>query len=222
MNIAVYACVPALKRQLEQYLQTRGDSGSVAAYTAAMDMICAVQNGWADAVVLGLSGDAKEALALAQQLRGISLRLEILFAADTAAHLPAVMALRASGCLLPGDPLEAVLDPVRSRLLVRRRWYMVHTQQGDWLTRHDEILYFRSDGHYVHVHRKAGLPELAHLGRMDDLQRALAHLGYVRCHQSYLVNPAAIRQYDDGCLWLTDGTRLPVSRRYAGAIGQRK
>ena len=49
-------------------------------------------------------------------------------------------------------------------------------------------------------------------GRLDALEELLASSGFLRCHQSYLVNKRYIRQLDGTSLTLANGVALPVSR----------
>jgi two-component system LytT family response regulator len=50
---------------------------------------------------------------------------------------------------------------------------------------------------------------------MKHFEDILAPLGFIRPHQSYIINAKFIEQYnkrDGGFLVLTDGTSIPVSR----------
>ena len=55
---------------------------------------------------------------------------------------------------------------------------------------------------------------LAFYGRLDPLEQALAGAGFLRCHQSYLVNRRHIRRLEGNRLSLANGMELPVSRTY--------
>ena len=55
-------------------------------------------------------------------------------------------------------------------------------------------------------------------GRLDALEELLAPSGFLRCHQSYLVNKRYIRQLDSTSLTLAGGAALPVSRPHLKAL----
>lgn len=205
----------ALRDQLARYMEDHGFAVSI---DASGDGVQLIQQA-PDAAVLCIAGHAEAGLALARLLREKSARTELVFASDTAAHAADVIALRASGyVLLPGEAeMRAVLDGVALRMGLLRRYYVVHTRASDWLVPHADIRYFRSDGHYVHVHLEDGR-SLAHLGRLDDIQRETAESQYVRCHQSYLVSRRAIDSVQGTKLLLKNGEQIPVSRRYAAAL----
>ena len=49
---------------------------------------------------------------------------------------------------------------------------------------------------------------------VQTLEELLADSGFIRCHQSYLVNSRHLRQLGGSTVLLSDGTSLPVSRTY--------
>lgn len=50
--------------------------------------------------------------------------------------------------------------------------------------------------------------------KMGDLFQVIQNAGFIRCHQSYVVNTAQIAALQSSELLLLDGTPLPVSKRY--------
>ncbi len=78
----------------------------------------------------------------------------------------------------------------------------------------DEINYCHSNDNYTTLILKNGERVLASktIKHFDEL---LSPMGFIRPHQSYLVNSKLIKQYskkDGGFLILADGTSIPVSR----------
>ncbi len=53
--------------------------------------------------------------------------------------------------------------------------------------------------------------------RLNDVERELEGHGFLRCHQSYIVNMAQIRTVDDDFL-MESGARIPIRRRGGKAI----
>lgn len=77
-----------------------------------------------------------------------------------------------------------------------------------------EIIYCQSNDNYTTLILKNGEKILASktIKHFEDI---LAPMGFVRPHQSFLINGKYIEQYnkkDGGCLVMSDGTQIPVSR----------
>lgn len=77
-----------------------------------------------------------------------------------------------------------------------------------------EIIYCQSNDNYTTLQLKNGEKVMASK-TMKHFEDILAPLGFIRPHQSYIINAKFIEQYnkrDGGFLVLTDGTSIPVSR----------
>lgn len=75
-----------------------------------------------------------------------------------------------------------------------------------------QIFYLESQRRKIVAHM--GAEQVEFYGRLDQLEELLAPSGFIRCHQSYLVNLQYIRQLDSTSLTLPQGVSLPVSRPY--------
>lgn len=75
-----------------------------------------------------------------------------------------------------------------------------------------QIYYLESRRRKVAAHMVEGTVEF--YARLDELEQMLSPSGFLRCHQSYLVNLQYIRQLDSTGLTLSRGISLPVSRPY--------
>lgn len=77
-----------------------------------------------------------------------------------------------------------------------------------------EIIYCQSNDNYTTLQLKSGEKVMASK-TMKHFEDILAPNGFIRPHQSYIINAKFIEQYnkkDGGFLVLTDGTTIPVSR----------
>lgn len=80
----------------------------------------------------------------------------------------------------------------------------------------DDILHCSSDNAYTLVHSRSEKKPLLVTRPLALFDEFLADRGYVRIHQSHLVNLRHIKRYirgEGGEVILSDGTNLPVSRR---------
>ena len=225
MNIAIYAVgdpdPEPLLSAVNGFLRRRGLAATVTRFDRAEALWRAMESARFDLLFFMLSGDAS--LMAAKGARERCMDCQILFASRTPRYAAQAMDYRAIGYLLL--PLMAAeLDRAMERFLryygSDARHYAAHTRLCDHLIPHDTIRYFHSDGHYVNVHVDGADAPVTHLRRIDDIQREVCALPYVRCHQSYLVHRRVIRGISGRTLVLADGERIPVSRKYADDLAQ--
>lgn len=77
----------------------------------------------------------------------------------------------------------------------------------------DDIMYCQSDKGYTTFFLKDGQKILVSKG-LKDYDELLGPYGFVRCHQSYLVNMIYVKKYyKEGYLQLLDNKEIPVSSR---------
>lgn len=77
----------------------------------------------------------------------------------------------------------------------------------------DEIIFCKSDGGYTTFHLHNAKPVIVSKG-LKDYERILEPIGFLRFHQSYLVNVNFIKKYyKEGYLEMTNKEEIPVSTR---------
>jgi len=80
----------------------------------------------------------------------------------------------------------------------------------------DGIVFFESDARKIHAFGPD--EDTAFYMKMDELESQLKDKGFLRCHQSYLVNSRWIKSCTGGMLTLINKNMIPVSRRYQADI----
>lgn len=78
----------------------------------------------------------------------------------------------------------------------------------------NDIIRCEAQNTYVHFYLENG-EKILICRPLKEYDELLAPQGFIRCHQTHLVNPVYIRSLlkeDGGVLLLTDGTRVPVSK----------
>lgn len=88
---------------------------------------------------------------------------------------------------------------------------------ADRVVRPAEILYLESNLHVVRVHTRRDTFEI--YGKLADLVQQLP-ARFARCHQSFIVNLAAVASLDATGIVLVTGERVPVSRRMRAGVRQ--
>ncbi len=80
----------------------------------------------------------------------------------------------------------------------------------------DDILYCRSDNNYTEVYVRGEKKALVISRPLSEFDKFIKPQGFVRIHQSHLVNRKHIKRYikgEGGEVVMSDGRTLPVSRR---------
>lgn len=120
-----------------------------------------------------------------------------------------------SGAERPGD-LPALLGTV-----VSDRQLALPVNDGLNLVHLDDILYCNSDDNYTEVFVRGEKRAQVICRPLSSFDRFLVPQGFVRIHQSHLVNRKHIKRYvkgEGGEVHMSDGRNLPVSRRMKAAL----
>ena len=77
-----------------------------------------------------------------------------------------------------------------------------------------DICYLQADGSYTTVFLQDG-KKMITTGILKEYEELLFDSSFLRTHHSYLVNERYIRRYHhkENCLYMKDGTQIPVSDR---------
>lgn len=77
-----------------------------------------------------------------------------------------------------------------------------------------QIVLLENQLHRVHIRLTDG-NRYTVSQKLSELQEKLApYAGFLRCHQSYIVNLDYVKEMEDACFLMHDGQRVPVSRAY--------
>ncbi|MCB9308944.1 MAG: response regulator transcription factor [Lewinellaceae bacterium] len=96
------------------------------------------------------------------------------------------------------------------------------TQDAVYFLKPSDIIYIMADGAYCNVYLNDN-SKIMISKSIGDFEKQLNSLCFSRIHNSYIVNTNHIKQImklDGGCICLTNGTQLPISRRRRNEIMQ--
>lgn len=79
-----------------------------------------------------------------------------------------------------------------------------------------QILYLESSRRKILAHMWEDTTEF--YGKLDHLDQILKDSGFIRCHQSFLLNSRYIRQLSSTTVQMANQTELPVSRTYLHSV----
>lgn len=112
------------------------------------------------------------------------------------------------------DQIEVFLQHFSKQANPAQKQITLKTQHTIHFVSLDELMYCSADGSYTHFVLANGekIMVSASIGEYDELLRTN---GFLRTHQSYLVNMAFLSQFDKrkSVLQLKNGTEIPVSSR---------
>ena len=112
---------------------------------------------------------------------------------------------------VPRQRLQELLHRVRVKLdSEKAQTFTIKNIDGTWRFKLRDILYFYSDKRKVTLVTRNG--EYPFYAKLDEIEKQLASF-FVRIHQRYLVNPAAV-DYLGGDSVTLGCAELPCSRRY--------
>lgn len=117
--------------------------------------------------------------------------------------------------------LYSCLDAVMSAYRKERNYIRLSSNniEIDILPAH--LVFIETEGRHLKLHlTNEDRTAIAVSMTMGKLQELLAPRGFLRVHQSYLVNMAFVQQIKSTGVWLTNGTKLPISARNYQEIKQ--
>lgn len=122
--------------------------------------------------------------------------------------------LSAGRCLMKPPERDALEEALRfCREASGREAFQVSLASGEThIIRFSEILWFRGLGHKILIYLEGRAEPLEYFGAIPQLERILPG-SFVRCYHSTTVNTDKIRTLERTAAVLTDGSRVPVSRR---------
>lgn len=98
------------------------------------------------------------------------------------------------------------------------KYMTIKTDENWYPVKHNQVLFLETQLRKTFV--KTEVREGFHRLNLSELELFLSSESFIRCHRSYIVNIAFIKEiqpdsHSTFLLEMTDGTRIPVSQRYA-------
>ena len=164
-----------------------------------------------------------DGIQLGMHLRRLGKKVDIIFVSNCESRVFESLAVHPFGFVRKSNFLKDMSDVI-SRYIEAKNIEGT-TQTIDLPTRYSgrihvpvaDILYFEGNGMYQFLRRRDGRQEEI-TSRMDHLEKALQEHGFMRIHKGYLVNYRYIMRLDKEEATLTDGQKIPISRRRAKEI----
>ena len=171
---------------------------------------------------IDFEGEDINGIDIARHLRKVNKNAIIFFVTNFIDYAPAGYEIQAFRYILKrdrNDVLERYIMQATEQLADNREYLAL--SDGDVCDEIplDDISYLEVLNHEISVHTTEG--DLTLYASLSSLEEQLDKCGFLRIHNSYLVNMRYIQKYRSRECLLTDGTSLPVSERNYSAQKQK-
>lgn len=211
MKIAICDDEPQALARLAALLAEYDPGIQVDAFSAAADLYRSAQTATYDAVLLDIEMESPNGYEIARHLAREDAHPIILFVTNSASYAVQGYGLALRYLLKPLtlEALSDAMDAVRQEL--RRNRLTVTLEGSSHVLQVHDIVYAEVINHHVTLHTTVG--SISFRATLKDLTSQLPGHWFCAPHQSYVVNLLHVRTVSAQEVALTDGTRIPISRR---------
>lgn len=199
-----------LEEMVAAQLNKMGVPHHITCYTGADGLLDAAPG--LDLIFLDIRMPGSDGLALAKILRENAYPCALVFVTVLRECMLDAFEVEAAGYLckpVDGARLESALHRVIRQMETKREPYLsIQTLHGVRSVRVSKICYCEVINRTIYLHTTQEV--ITYYGKMRELESRLG--SFLKCHRSYLVNPAYLREYTGGQCILEDGSVIPVAR----------
>ena len=171
---------------------------------------------------IDFEGEGYNGIDIARKLRGVNKKAIVFFVTNFIDYAPAGYEVQAFRYILKrdrNDVLERYIMQAIEQMADEREFLNISDGDANLEFPLDDISYLEVLNHEVIVHTKGGTHTL--YASLSSLEEQLEKCGFLRIHNSYLLNMRYIQKYRSRECILTDGTSLPASERNYSAQKQK-
>lgn len=178
----------------------------------------------ADLLFLDMEMSGMSGIELAKILRVNHVDVDIIFLARHSEYVFRGYEMHAYDYLLkPITPhmIASVLERyVEEKMTEKNQYLFVRKRTKKMRIPLKNVRYFGSDKRLIKVIFDRDYGEIDFYMKMEDLEEKLQRLGFVRCHQSYLVNIHKVLFWERSHIVLMGNEKIPVSRKYIEMVNE--
>ena len=205
----------ALRCALERILETREIEGALFEFSSGDRLLdwYAKHPGELDLIFLDIEMDGTNGMDTARNLRAVDKNLLLVFSTGYRDYVFDGYAVGALGYLMKppeSEKLQEILARALAALhLGASEVYLCHDSEGMYRIPKVSISHFFSDKRLVTCVTDAR--RYSFYGKLNEVAQDVG-TPFVRIHQRYLVNPAAVQRIEKNSVVLANGEKLPMSR----------
>lgn len=196
-------------------------------YEDGRDLVNVLETGrhiWADLIFLDITMPGLDGMETARILRKHHVNSQIVFVTAREDMVYQGYEVHAFAYLLKSMVAEKLGPVIHSYLEEQknqdRQYLMVTKKKRKERIPLNEIKYLVSDRRKIKAILESPNESTEFYMKLGDLEEHLGGAGFLRCHQSYLINTSHVLYQEEESIILTGGEKIPVSRRYQKEVDQ--
>lgn len=231
--LKIILCEDNIQEQNEWYHTLRHilfdqEDFEVKCYPDGWELIQAVEQEpdfYADLILMDIRMPKMDGIRTAEALRERQVEADIIFITAHSEYVFLGYEVHAYDYLL--KPLTTQkLERTLKRYLHERQQngkqhLLVNKRTGGGRISLKHVIYFVSDKRKIRAVMESPHEPVEFYMKMGELEETLRECGFLRCHQSFLINIHKVQAWDGNGIHMLDQEKIPVSRRYRKSVGER-
>lgn len=209
------------KNLIESYLQTREIRSEITTFSSSIELTKAYANSF-DIIFLDVEMDEMNGMEAAHWLRDKGAKSHIIFLSAYAEYLPEGYKVDAHRYLLKNDAkfdesFCECMDSVVAKIQMEESKIEIKIKDGILSIAPSKIIYAESNVHKVTLYvieQSGDIREYYMYDRLDNVQSKLERYGFLRIHQSYIINGEHLRKVYRYKAELIKDISLAISKKY--------
>lgn len=209
------------KNLIESYLQTREIRSEITTFNSSIELTKAYANSF-DIIFLDVEMDEMNGMEAAHWLRDKGAKSHIIFLSAYAEYLPEGYKVDAHRYLLKNDAkfdesFCECMDSVVAKIQMEESKIEIKIKDGILSIAPSKIIYAESNVHKVTLYvieQSGDIREYYMYDRLDNVQAKLERYGFLRIHQSYIINGEHLRKVYRYKAELIKDISLAISKKY--------
>ena len=209
------------KNLIESYLQTREIRSEITTFSSSIELTKAYANSF-DIIFLDVEMDEMNGMEAAHWLRDKGAKSHIIFLSAYAEYLPEGYKVDAHRYLLKNDAkfdesFCECMDSVVAKIQMEESKIEIKIKDGILSISPSKIIYAESNVHKVTLYvieQSGDIREYYMYDRLDNVQAKLERYGFLRIHQSYIINGEHLRKVYRYKAELIKDISLAISKKY--------
>lgn len=209
------------KRLVESYMHKCEMSSEIVTFSSSEDLIKTYTNSF-DIIFLDIELAGMSGIEAAKWLRDKGTKSYIIFISAYTEYLPEGYKVEAHRYLLKNDEkfdesFSECMESILAKIQMEETKISLDVKGGELTVVPSKILYAESNVHRVILYilgQSSAIREYYTYDRLDNVQDKLERYGFIRIHQSYLINGKHLRKVFRYKAELINGVDLPISKKY--------
>lgn len=206
------------KKLIEQYMEKQGYDCRMDLYPSGKELLSALDTAMQyDVIFLDINMEEMDGMETARRIRRMSADVFIVFVTAYITYALEGYEVNAVRYLLKEDSglesaVKECLDAITARMRVKCE---IDFQNGRKRIPADAVLYVESRLHKVLFYvMEDEVKEYCKYGRLDAVEQELRPYGFLRVHQSFLVNFRYVKNIERYTASLDNGLEIGISKKY--------